>query len=109
MKEPKYVKLYGENLGKVKGITGMQFKVFYMMIMRMDDNNMVYLRHYDGDTFIAFHGIAKQTFNNAVSGLVGHGVIKRTARGAYRVSKKYAEHGGQPMICNETFGIGGGW
>lgn len=93
MKEPKYVKLYGKALGEVKGITGMQFKVFYMMIARMDSDNMVVISRIERDEFLCFHGIVLQTFRNALSGLVKHGIVAKEGNCTYSISKKYARPG----------------
>ena len=88
--EPNFVKLYIDDLCKVKGLTANQHMIFSFMLQNMNWENLVGYGAYTKSSFLKANKLANQTFNNNVASLVKANLIERVGRGEFRVNKKYA-------------------
>ncbi len=88
--EPNFVKLYIDDLCKVKGLSANQHMIFSFMLQNMNWDNLVGYGAYTKASFLKINNLANQTFNNNVASLVKANLIERVGRGEFRVNKKYA-------------------
>lgn len=89
-KEPNFVKLYIDDLCKVKGLNANQHTIFRFMLQNMNWDNVVGYGAYTKSEFLKLNKIANQTFNNNVAALVKSNLLERIGRGEFRINKKYA-------------------
>lgn len=89
-REPKFVKVYIEDLCAVKKLTANQGAIYNFMLQNMNWDNVVSYGKCTKGEFMKAIKIANQTFNNNISSLVDAGLIERMSRGEFRVNKKYA-------------------
>jgi len=89
-KEPDFVKLYINDLCRIKGLSANQHMIFSFMLQNMNWDNIVGYGAFTKKTFLDEQGLANQTFNNNVASLVSANLIERVGRGEFRINKKYA-------------------
>ncbi|CAK3046441.1 Plasmid replication protein RepL domain-containing protein [Vibrio crassostreae] len=90
IEEPAFVKLYINDLCKVKGVTGLQANIFHFMLKQMNDHNEVAYGSAAKERFCKSQGTTVSAFNNNIKKLIEHKLIERISRGEFRVNKKYA-------------------
>ena len=90
LREPDFIKLYIEDLCKVKGLSGTQYRIFHFMIDNMNWDNEVSYGATTKDKFLIEQGLLNQSFNNNISKLIQSGLIERMGRGEFLVNKRYA-------------------
>lgn len=88
--EPAFIKLYINDLCKVKGLTGLQTKIFHFMLKNMNEHNEVSYGKSSKERFCSEHKTTTSAFNNNIKGLIDNNLIERINRGEFRVNKKYA-------------------
>ena len=88
--EPNFVKLYIEDLCKIKGLSGTQYRIFHFMIDNMNWDNEVSYGLKTKEKFLRERELLNQSFNNNISKLINTGLIERIGRGEFLVNKKYA-------------------
>jgi len=90
LREPDFVKLYIEDLCKIKGLSGTQYRIYLFMIDNMNWENLVSYGATAKTRFLKENELLNQSFNNNISQLISTGLIKRMGRGEFLVNKKYA-------------------
>lgn len=90
LQEPEFIKIYINDLCKVKGITGLQMNVFHFMLRHMNDHNEVSYGKSAKERFCQIHNTSPAAFNNSIKGLLISGLVERLNRGEFRINKKYA-------------------
>lgn len=90
VKEPNFVKLYIDDLCRIKGLSANQHTIFSFMLQNMNWDNIVGYGAFTKKKFLTENDIANQTFNNNVASLVSANLIERVGRGEFRINKKYA-------------------
>ncbi len=90
VEEPNFVKLYIEDICKVKDLTAPLHKMFNFMLSNMNYDNITSYGSNSKKAFLKQSGIANSTFDNNVSKLIKANLIERVAKGEFRVNKKYA-------------------
>jgi hypothetical protein len=96
--EPRFVKLYIEDICRVKGLTAPLHKMFNFMLCNMNYENITSYGASSKRTFLKESGIANSTFDNNVSKLIKANLIQRVAKGEFRVNKKYAVKVSWPKV-----------
>jgi len=90
IREPDFVKLYINDMCRVKGLNSGQVKIFNFMLANMNWENVVSYGPNTKASFLNENEMKNQTFNNNVSKLITSNLIERIGRGEFRVNKKYA-------------------
>ena len=88
--EPEFIKIYIRDLCRVKGVTGLQMKIFQFMMMCMNSFNEVTYGLSAKERFCKEHKTSISSFDNNIRGLIQKGLIERIRRGEFRINKKYA-------------------
>jgi hypothetical protein len=88
--EPRFVKLYVEQLCAIKGLSPTQYKMTLFFLSKMDSNNEVLYRTRHRDIFCHEHGITAGTFNNNIKPLIDSGIIKRIGNSEFLFNPRYA-------------------
>lgn len=90
IREPDFVKLYINDICRVKGLNSGQVKIFNFMLANMNWENVVSYGPNTKASFLNENEMKNQTFNNNVSKLITSMLIERIGRGEFRINKKYA-------------------
>ncbi|WP_413525726.1 hypothetical protein [Photobacterium phosphoreum] len=88
--EPDFVKVYIRDLCNVKGVTGLQMKIFHFMMQSMNSYNEVTYGKSAKERFCSEHNTTVSTFDNNIRALINKQLIERISRGEFRINKKYA-------------------
>jgi hypothetical protein len=88
--EPDFVKIYINDLCKVKGVTGLQMNIFHFMMRSMNNYNEVAYGKSAKERFCVEHQTSVSSFDNNIRSLISKGLIERVSRGEFRINKKYA-------------------
>ncbi len=88
--EPDFIKIYIRDLCRVKGVTGLQMKIFNFMMKYMDSHNEVFYGPSAKKRFCKEQSTTPSSFDNNIKSLIDKGLIERIGRGEFRINKKYA-------------------
>jgi hypothetical protein len=88
--EPDFIKVYIRDLCRVKGVTGLQMKIFQFMMTYMNSFNEVTYGSSAKQRFCDEHSSSFSSFDNNIKSLIDKGLIERITRGEYRINKRYA-------------------
>lgn len=91
MKEPRFVKVYIDNICTVRGLTTTQTKIYLFMLQHLNDENVSVYGAEAKDEFLNENKITRSTFNNNTSVLIRSGLIDRIGFGEYKINNYYAE------------------
>lgn len=89
-REPNFVKVYINDLCKIKGVTGLQMNMFHFMMKSMNNYNEVSYGKSAKERFCIEHKTSVSSFDNNIRALINKGLIERVSRGEFRINKKYA-------------------
>ena len=89
VREPKFVKLYYEAVGKLHGLNGTQVKIMTFMLRHMNYKNEVFYRERDKKSFCEEDKIKVSAFNNNVTTMTKSGLIKRQGNNDFTFNPKY--------------------
>jgi hypothetical protein len=77
--------IFFEDLGRLYDLQDNQLKVLVHVVRNMDYDNIVRVTGYDRKEWSKEIGITHQTFNVALSRLLGHGILLAKGNGAYQI------------------------